>query len=209
MLFVILAADGDLVARRHRLLKLLQLRHHNIGDLRGQVPGRREGKDGHLREVIDADDATGRHAVLDVGDLHQRNFAALIRRAGIDVQVLNIGEPGALVRLEAGDDRDLLVAFLKRGDGAAGHGAGGGVGHVEVRDACQVGTIGVDLQRDLEVLLVPLIAHATRFDGGAHDVLHAVGDLAHLGDVFRAANRAHVSLADDADLDRIVEGIGL
>ena len=171
------------------------------------MSGRWKGVDRHGAEVIEADDAVGGHAVLNAGDLHQRNLGA--SRLRVDVEVLNVGEPRALVHLQTRDDGNVLVAILQRGHGHAAHGAGGGIGHVHVADAGQVGAIGIDDQADLGAFGVPLVAHAHGCGSGLQDVDDLRGDMPHGLDILRAARSSHVGIADDANLDRIVHRVGL
>ncbi len=126
--------------------------------------------------MIDADNAVRRHAVLDIGDLHQRNFAALLLR-GIDIKVLNVGEPGALVACRRATTGMFLSPSCRAVTTLPLMALVAELATSILVMPARLARSGSILQRHLEAFLVPLIAHAASFHGGAHYVLHLIGDL--------------------------------
>ena len=69
---------------------------------------------------------------------------------------------GALLHAQARDDRDLLVALAEVETGSPFTAAADEQRDVEVRDAGEVGAVGVDLEPHGERRLAPVVAHAGR-----------------------------------------------
>ena len=104
----------------------IELRGHFLQHFGGENAGPREGVDADVAEMFLAADALGFHFVFDGGDGAEGETGRVLR--GEDVEVLDLGQLGALLRLEADDHGDLLIAFAECSDGRAVDGGGGGIG---------------------------------------------------------------------------------
>ena len=86
-----------------------------------------------------------------------------------DVEASDVRELRSLVHAQPRDDGNLLVAFAQHADRRTRHRRGGRGRHVVVRQAGQIGLVGVGAQPDREALRSPVVAHANGGRNRAED----------------------------------------
>ncbi len=121
-------------------------------------------------------DLLGLQGIADVRHLSDGDLVLVL--GGEDVKVAQVADLGALARLQARHDGNLLVVLAQDRDLGAVDGGGRRRGHVGVGEAGQVGAIGVDVEPVDQHFLAPVVADAGGVGRGAEDVLHLGGDVA-------------------------------
>src|ERR1700722_17400011 len=109
----------------------------------------------HCPELLETNDAPVHQIVFDLRDLRERNLGVVL--GGIYVEVLNIREEGALVHAHSGNNWNLLLAFLKSGDGGSADSSNRRVGNIHIRDACQIRAIRIPRKCNLRILISPFV----------------------------------------------------
>ena len=85
-----------------------------VVDVGGQRAGDGEAEDRHHAHLVLPADLLGLHAIADAGHLPDGDLVLVL--GGEDVEVAQVAELGALARLQAGHDGNLLVVLAQDGD---------------------------------------------------------------------------------------------
>ena len=160
----------------------------------------------HCPELFEADDAAVHQVVIDLRELRERHFGIVL--GSVDVEILNIREAGALVHAHSGDNWNLLLTFLKSGDGGSADSGNRRVGDIHICNARQIRAIRIHGKRDLRILISPFVARPLCKRRRAQDVFDLAGNLAQLPDVVALLRGVDIGGAGDANFDRIIDRIG-
>src|SRR4030081_875137 len=160
----------------------------------------------HGTELLEANDAPVHQIVVDLGELRERHLGVVLGR--IDVEILNVREAGALVHAHTGNNWNLLLTFLKGGDGGSADSRNGRVGDIHIRNARQIRAIRIYSKGDLRILISPFVACALGQRRRAQYFFDLTSNLAQLPNVVSLERCVDIGGAGDTNLNRVINGIG-
>ena len=84
-------------------------------------------------------------------------------RAGINIEVLDIIELGALVRSEPRNHGNLFVSLAKNGNLVTVDAPGGCVSHIKIGDSSEVCSVGIYFKLQREPIFAPVVPDSGGF----------------------------------------------
>src|SRR5262249_39311382 len=140
-------------------------------------------------------------------NLLERYFLRALR--GVNIKILHVGELGTLGGTKAYDDRDLLIGLAQRGDLHSAESRGGGIGHVGVRYAGEIGAIRINFKPDRRGFFAPVIVNSSGGRHGPQNALYLRGKIAERAQILRLLRAGDIGLVRKQDLNWLFYRIGL